>query len=168
MLTCVLGQLVVDRNRVEGLIVLNLIANRFQMMPSSRWHLLSVELNRSWRRLLVFPRRSNFIEHWHIVMLVLHARSSFTLLAKLFLRDTTWQWPDIFFSLAWMSFRAANLWAIRALHMLHQMWCWTLNLLALTLATVSIALERRLLLRYHIHLATYVFIFLLLDPIHAF
>ena len=33
---------------------------------------------------------------------------------------------------------------------------------------MSIALEWGLLLGYHIHLATYVFIFLLLDPIHAF
>lgn len=35
MLICVLGQLVVDRNRVEGLIVLNFTANWLQMVPGS-------------------------------------------------------------------------------------------------------------------------------------
>ena len=89
MLTCVLGQLIVDGDRVEALIVLNLISHWLQMMPGSSGHLLSMEFNRSRRRLLVFPRRSNLIKHRHIVMLVLHARASLTLLAKLFLRDAT-------------------------------------------------------------------------------
>ena len=167
MLTCVLRQLVMDRDRIEGLIVLHLITDWLQMMPSSCWHLLSMELDWSRRRILVLSRRTNLVEHGHVVMLVLHARPGFTLLTELLLRDATWQWSYIFFSFTWMRFRAADFWTIRALHVLYHMRCRSFNLFALTLTTVSIALKRGLLRRYHVHLTAHILTLLLLDPIHA-
>ena len=141
--------------------MLHLSANGLQMMTCT---MLAMEIDGTWGRLLVFTSGADLVKHGHVVVLILHAGSGFTLLAELSLLNATREWPDIFLVLAGVRFRSTNLLAVLTLRMYH-MRGGALNFLAL--ASMSITCERRLLLGHHVNLVTHTFILLLLDPVHT-
>ena len=83
-------KLVMDWEAVEGLIVRGL-GHGLQV----RRHLLAMEVNWAWRRLLNFVRLINLVVHRHIVVLVLSTRSAFTLLALQLLLDSAGEGPHV-------------------------------------------------------------------------
>ena len=96
MLGLMRDELIMDWEAIEGLIVWSL-GHGLQV----RRHLLAMEVNGSWRRLLNFVRLVNLLIHWHIVILVLSTRSAIALLALQLLLDSAREGPHILLLLRW-------------------------------------------------------------------
>ena len=114
MLSLMSDKLIMHWEAIEGLIV-RCFCHGLQV----RRHLLAMEVNRAWRRLLNFVRLVNLVVHWHIVILVLSTRSFCILLALQLLLDSTGQWPHVLLWLWWwlIDFLVFNV-AVHVHHML--------------------------------------------------
>lgn len=137
------------------------------MVTSGSLKLLAVEVDWARRRVLVFVVRADFVEHRHVVVLVLHAGPRLTLLAELLVLDAARLWPDFLLGLAGVSFRAADLGAVRVLTHLHHVRRRALDFLALPQVGVILILG---LLRHHTHLSAHVtglFLFHSVDAFHS-
>ena len=134
-----------------------------RMSTCASWHLFTVKFNWArWTVLLLFT--TDLIEHRHVVVLVLHSRSCFTLLGKLLLWNTTWKRSNIFFGLAWVCLSADDFWIILTLNM-HHMWWRAFNLF--TCAAMVITWKSWLGWWNHVNLTTDAIKFVMLNPVHT-
>lgn len=110
------------------LLLLDFPADRLQVvMVAARAgrHLLPVEFERARRAVLLVlgcgsGGRPDFIEHGHVMVLVLHSRPCFALFGELFLLvDAPRQRSHVFFGLARVGFSASDFRIVLALHMHH-------------------------------------------------